>query len=340
MAWDLDRPSPLVAPLLAAGAAAFSGLSRARHWAYRAGLLETVRLGRPVISVGNLTVGGNSKTPLVAWLVTRLRARGVEPVIVARSFGSSPGAPIVAAHRGAPPRSAEEIGDEARLLSQLTGAAVVVGRSKLQAAKLAIAELGAQAILVDDGFQHLALARDLDLLLLDAARPFGNGHLLPRGSLREPAGAVARANLVGLVFAPGVSEASPEAPPGDFALRARALELRPVAGGAPLGLAALAGREVALAAAIARPERFAALVRSLGATVVAEAYFRDHQPIPPAALERLGQEAPLILVTAKDAARWSVPPAGAVAVLEIGLELWRGQERLEAALEQALRGKP
>lgn len=340
MAWELDEPSPLWAPLLWAGAAAFSGVSRARHFAYRAGLLETVRLGRPVISVGNLTVGGNSKTPLVAWLVARLRERGVEPVIVARSFGASPGAPLIAAQRGAPPRPAEEIGDEARLLAQLTGAAVVVGRSKRRAAELAIAELGAQAIVVDDGFQHLALARDLDLLLLDAARPFGNGHLLPRGSLREPKEAIARATLVGLVYAPGVSQASPEAPPGDFALSLRALELRPIGGGPALGLGALAGREVALAAAIARPERFAALVRSLGATVVAEAYFRDHQPIPPEALERLGRQASLIVVTAKDAARWSEPPAGSVAVLETGLELARGQERLGEALDRALRGPP
>ena len=107
-----------------------------------------------------------------------------------------------------------------------------------------------------------------------------------------------------------------------------------------LGLGALAGREVALAAAIARPERFAALVRSLGATVVAEAYFRDHQPIPPEALERLGRQASLIVVTAKDAARWSEPPAGSVAVLETGLELARGQERLGEALDRALRGPP
>lgn len=340
MAWDLDEPSPLLAPLLSAGAVAFAGLTQARRWAYRAGLFETARLTAPVISVGNLTVGGNSKTPLVAWLVARLRERGVEPVIVARSFGEAPGAPLIAARRGEAPRSAREVGDEARLLAQLTGAAVVVGQSKRRAAELAIAELGAQAILVDDGFQHLALARDLDLLLLDAGRPFGNGHLLPRGSLREPPSAVARAHLVGLVYGPGVTEAAPEAPTGDFTLRARALGLRALEGGAPLGLEALAGREVALAAAIARPERFGQLVRSLGATVVEEAYFRDHQPIPPAALERLGQRASLIVVTAKDAARWSEPQSGAIAVLEIGVELTHGQERLSEALDQALQRRP
>jgi tetraacyldisaccharide 4'-kinase len=168
--------------------------SRARL--YRSGTFAAERAACPVISVGNLTFGGTGKTPFVEFLARRLRFDGRSPAIVSRGYGRrSKGVRVVS--DGAGPRvDPDEGGDEpVAIARRVPGIPVIVGERRADAVRVAI-DHGADVVILDDGFQHLALRRDVDLLLLDAADPFGGGKLPPRGRLREPISALARADAV------------------------------------------------------------------------------------------------------------------------------------------------
>ena len=153
--------------------------------------------GIPVISVGNLTMGGTGKTPLVAWLVRRLAADRAFPAVVSRGYGGSAGpGPLVVSIGDGPRVDARVCGDEPHLLARtLPGAVVIVGSDRVAGVRAAAAA-GASCVVLDDGFQHRRLFRDLDLLVLDARAPFDGGRLLPAGTLREPPRAIARAGVV------------------------------------------------------------------------------------------------------------------------------------------------
>jgi tetraacyldisaccharide 4'-kinase len=151
------------------------------------------------VSVGNLTAGGTGKTPLVEWVARALAAEGLRACVLTRGYGRADESRRVVASDGARVLAeVAECGDDPRLLAErLLGAASVVSdRDRVSAARWARAELGAQVFVLDDGFQHLRIARDLDVLTLDATDPWGGGHLLPRGRLREHASALARADCV------------------------------------------------------------------------------------------------------------------------------------------------
>jgi len=151
----------------------------------------------PVISVGNLTVGGTGKTTIVAWLVRRLQQRGRTPAVVSRGYLGRVGrGPLMVSRGDGPLVEARVSGDEPYLLARsLPGAIVVAGSDRVEGCRAA-REAGADVVILDDGFQHLRLARDLDLVLLDAHSPFGNYRLLPAGTLREPASGLRRADVV------------------------------------------------------------------------------------------------------------------------------------------------
>jgi tetraacyldisaccharide 4'-kinase len=151
----------------------------------------------PVISVGNLTVGGTGKTPTVGWLAARLRESGHSPAVVSRGYGGRAGrGPLIVSRGTGPLCGPETSGDEPFLLATaLDTVPVVVGSDRCAGAALAV-ELGARVVILDDGFQHRRIARDLDIVLLDATSPFGNGYLLPAGPLREPRSSLNRAGLV------------------------------------------------------------------------------------------------------------------------------------------------
>jgi len=168
-----------------------------RHAAYRRGWFKTRRLARPVISVGNLSVGGTGKTPLVALIATTLMKLGGRPGILTRGYGRG-GKDLVALlpqpNRVADPR---EVGDEPALLaSALPEVPIVVCADRYRAGRLAEEKLNVTVHILDDGFQHLALARDLDIVVLDVTQEIENGALLPAGRLREPVSALQRANAV------------------------------------------------------------------------------------------------------------------------------------------------
>jgi tetraacyldisaccharide 4'-kinase len=233
-----------------------------RRLAYRRGWFSARRLPVPVIVVGNLTVGGTGKTPLVLWLADYLRRRGRRPGILLRGYGgNATGWPrLVSA--GSDPR---EVGDEAALLARRGVCPVAAGPDRPAAARLLLDRAGCDIILSDDGLQHYRLARDLEILVVDASRGFGNGHCLPAGPLREP---VSRAREIPLRVCSGGpcpgGQVMEMVPRGLANLRNPALTR---------SLAAFAGRRVTAVAGIGNPERFFALLRGQG-------LYLDERPYP------------------------------------------------------------
>ncbi len=354
---DRSPGGALARILLAPASVAFEIASRARGALYDRGILRAERLPVPVVSVGNLTVGGTGKTPFVAWLTARFLSVGRHPAIVLRGYGARVGAlPRRVAAVAADPASrggqsdaqtdahdgnAGPESDEALLLARrFPSTPVIAGRDRARGARIALAA-GADTIVLDDGFQHRALARDLDIVLLDPRVAPGRGRFLPAGPFREPWSALARADLLAVVDGPNV------APPGGRPLvRAvrRALALR-FAAGRREPPSSLRGRRVLALSGIGRPESFRALAESEACDVVAVSAFRDHHAFRPDELARVLEDAArhraeLVVTTEKDAAR--LPPAfldrGDVAILEIELAIVEEEDALVRALEAALHG--
>ncbi|HTY42992.1 MAG TPA: tetraacyldisaccharide 4'-kinase [Thermoanaerobaculia bacterium] len=303
--------------ILAPLSAFYGRLTGLRAGWYASGRLAAEPLPHPTISVGNLTLGGTGKTPFAAFLARRLRLEGWRPAILSRGYGRrSRGVVVVSAGAG-PLATADDAGDEPAALARAEpGVIVVVGERRADAARRA-AELGADLFVLDDGFQHLAVRRDVNLLLLDAADPFGGGRLPPAGRLREPVGAVARADAI--VFT-RVQRAAPERAAVEtlgrlaprvpvFHARIRAAGLADDSG-APLLPEAIAPRRLLSVCGIARPESFAATLAELGLSPEERLEFRDHQRYGPrqlarirAAAERTGSS--FVVTTEKDAVKLS-----------------------------------
>ena len=293
----------------------------ARRDAFAAGKRAAVRVGCPVIVVGNLSVGGTGKTPMVAWLAWQLGALGKKVGIASRGYGSG-ARHAQQVHQGA---DWHAFGDEPMLLQRRTGVPVVVDADRVAAAQRLI-ELGCDAILCDDGLQHLRLARDFELVVIDGERGLGNGRLLPAGPLREPA---ARAASVDAVVINGEPRAGllerlrALGAPAPLMMRMVPLVLEPVR--APQGQQTLAEEIAALRAAggagealwgqrledlrgvrahavagIGNPRRFFEMLQSFGLQITPHAY-PDHHAFTARDLELPG-DAP-ILMTEKDAVR-------------------------------------
>jgi tetraacyldisaccharide 4'-kinase len=303
---------------------------RWRAAAYRAGLLRSHRLARPVITVGNLTVGGTGKTPLTAWLANWLADRGRRVAILSRGYGGSrEGEFHLVADQGRLLMTPAEAGDEPCLLAGLAPAALVaIGADRVAAGRRLIEEHRPDILLLDDGFQHLRLHRDLNILLLDCQRPFGNGLTLPAGLLREPADAIGRADLV--VF----TRCSSGSPPAQLLLAGlpwcraehRLSGYRDLAGGPRLSFAELAGRRGVAAAGIAVPGAFFSALAASGLDLVATLPLPDHCRYgigELAALRELvaAKGAEYLLVTAKDAVKLGTGAGLPCPVYQADLEL-------------------
>lgn len=272
------------------------------------------RLPRPVVSVGNLHWGGAGKTPLVAAVAAHLRDRGLAVCILTRGYGArGRGVRVVSAGAG-PLLGPSLAGDEPVLLAgELPGVAVVASPDRYLGGVHALQRLdpAPEIFLLDDGFSHLALARDLDLLAFPAADPFAGGRLPPGGRLREPLAAAARAAAVVLTGAswsgglsPGPALAQALGPSGfrgpGFASATRPGEAR-LRDGRPLA----PGTRVLLVSGVARPEELGKLVRSLGYDVADELRFGDHHAYPASSLARIRRAfatsgAAVVLTTGKD----------------------------------------
>ena len=264
---------------------------RSRVWWYRHGGGRVHTLGRPVVSVGNLTVGGTGKTPLVIALGEALLARGVDVAVLSRGYGGGLErvGGLVSDGSGRRPLDWTDAGDEPALIARrLPRAAVIVGRDRASAWSRFGRARPPGVCVLDDGFQHLAIARDEDLLVLDATESYADAALLPRGRLREPLNALARASAVVVTR---VDQAAPGAVDAIEALVRRvgsdvplfyarfALSgLAAVGAGGTAPLDRLAGARVVAVAGIGRFESFVALLERAGAKVVAAMRFRDHHP--------------------------------------------------------------
>jgi tetraacyldisaccharide 4'-kinase len=280
--------------------------------AYRRGLLRPSHLQGPVISVGNLSVGGSGKTPVVAYLAALVRDAGLPVAVLSRGYrGSFRGSALVVADGHRILATAEVAGDEPVMLArQLAGVVVAVGRRRDAVGRAVEARFGPRVHILDDGFQHLRLARDLDVLCLDLGDL--RDQPLPAGRLRERPSAVLRADLV-LITGPDQASAGEIAQWAD-ALgpeRTHLVRRRPSGFFDPTGAAATPPRHPFLLAGIARPERFERDVRSMAATLAGARFFRDHHAYTVAELHavvaeavRLGADA--LVTTAKDEER--LPP--------------------------------
>ena len=275
---------------------------RALHLApYRLGWRQPVRLAVPLIVVGNLSVGGSGKTPLVIALVEALRARGFRPGVVSRGYGGTQRTPLLLDDV----LESARVGDEPCLIRRRTGVPVAVGRDRARAAKLLI-ERGVDVVIADDGLQNPALVGDIEICVIDGRRRFGNQRLLPAGPLREP---LARLQDIAFRVCNGGS-----AQPGEIPMRLVGEVAVPVACSAGTRpLESFAGRRVHAVAAIGHPARFFTSLAAHGIEVVAHP-FADHHAFARQDLA-FGDDLP-VLMTEKDAVKctafatanlWCVP---------------------------------
>lgn len=321
--------------VLAAVAAPYALAVQARNAGYAAGIFPISSAPVPVICIGNLTLGGTGKTPLVAWFAQRLRAAGLRPAILSRGYAATSG----------------QMSDEAAELGiLLPDVPHLADRDRVAGARAAAA-LGADTIVLDDGFQHRRLARDLDIVAVDATDPFGCGHIFPRGLLREPLAGLARAHAVVLTRATlvdaerraairaALAKACGGRLPGVWAEAAhRPLQLRS-ATAPPLPLATLRGTRIAAFAGIGNPAAFRATLEQLGAEVVAFRAFPDHHAYSAGDLHTLATwaraaHATLAVTTLKDLVKFRTATLDGIPLvaLEIAVEVIAGSAPLESLL--------
>lgn len=304
-----------------------------RNRGFDNGTREVERVSAPVLSVGNLTLGGTGKTPMVEWLAKWFRRQDVRPAIVSRGYGAG----------------ASGVNDEALVLeANLPDVPHIQDPYRAAAARVAIEELASQLILLDDGFQHRRLHRDFDLVLLDALEPFGFGRLFPRGTLREPAANLRRAQAVGLSRADLISPAEREE------IRAQAMRQAPHAAWFEVThqpcdlhdadqtvrpLAELADRRVLAFCGLGNPEGFKRTLASLGCEPAAFIEFPDHHRYTRddvLSLEQSAAEhrAEWVVCTQKDLVKLSLPTLGGrpLLALRITTQFLAGQAELEARL--------
>mgnify|MGYP001193105433 CR=1 FL=1 len=329
-----------------AGAMLARGALRVAEWPYtwairfrnrrdHGAATPSVRVGVPVVSVGNLTLGGTGKTPMVKWLARWFAERGVRVAIVSRGYGAADG----------------EKNDEALELEQaLSGVPHVQNPDRVAGTRVAIERHGAQVVVLDDGFQHRRLARDLDIVLLDATEPFGFEHVFPRGTLREPVDGLRRADVVCLSRADLLDAAGREA------IRRRVAELAPravwceaahrpaelrSASGETQPVSAIAGRRVAAFCGIGNPGAFRRTLAELEAEMVFWREYPDHHAY--SADDRADLSAAvasstveLVVTTHKDLVKLPDNTLGdrPLWALAIDLQIVNGEAELIAALER------
>ena len=365
---------PLVfAGFLQACSFLFSGIVQARLWLYRKRIFHDTPLGCLVVVVGNLTVGGTGKTPVVEMFARALRDRGRKVAILSRGYKSK--APPLwkrwwhaFAHVEAdPPRvvsdgerlllDSELAGDEPFMLAKnLPGVVVLVDKDRVKAGAYAIRRFGCDTLVLDDGFQYLPLKGRLNLLLVDKTNPFGNGFLLPRGILREPIKHLRRASYVFLTKSNGVRDEELEASirrhnPGaeiiecahrpQFLQRVGAEERRP--------LADLKGRSVAAFSGIATPESFERFLREGGAQLVHSSRFLDHyrfthEDLGEVFARAVAAGAEFVVTTEKDAVRIAAGERFPLPLyyLRLEIEILRGAADFQEAVGKICfpRGRP
>lgn len=308
-----------------------------RNRRYDRGKTQIHHADVPVISVGNVTTGGTGKTPIVCFLAKWFRQRGCRVAIVSRGYG----------------RGQADSNDEAmELHDRLPDVPHVQDVDRVEAARIAVEELDSQVILMDDGFQHRRLNRDLDLVVIDATCPFGYGHLLPRGLLREPLSGLRRADLIlltrcGLVDGPRLTQVEQtvrkynrDAPLIRCQHRPAFLLEYPER---TIDLTALQESPVAVISAIGNPAAFEQTLRSCGARITAARHLPDHDPYDPATvqqlrqwIESLGDQIQQVVCTHKDLVKLRTDRLGGKPLRSLMIEMTVDQnlDALDGALQE------
>ncbi|QBL09525.1 tetraacyldisaccharide 4'-kinase [Rheinheimera sp. D18] len=261
----------------------YAAITAFRRWLFRVGLKRTHRLPVPVIVVGNISIGGTGKTPFTLMLCQLLQSQGWRPGIVSRGYGAKIAKPrLVAAND-----NAADVGDEPLLLALRSGCPVVVYANRVQAAEYLLQQADIDIIISDDGLQHYAMQRDIEIVLIDGLRGLGNEQLLPAGPLRERRWRLSSVDLVlsnskALPYSDGVMHIVPD--------QARALNSAQTLSAGPVNLVA----------AIGNPARFAQTAQLAGFSIVQQHYFVDHHQFTPADFTTIATP---ILMTEKDAVK-------------------------------------
>lgn len=342
----------------------FAGAVRSRHFLYDQRVLRDQPLGCLVVVVGNLTVGGTGKTPVVEKFARELQKRGRKVAILSRGYGSKsePGHKRFwrwLTHSDAPPPKivsdekevkldASIAGDEPYMLAcNLPGVVVLVDKNRVKAGEYAIKHFQCDTLLLDDGFQYLPLRGQLNLLLVDKSNPFGNRNLLPRGILREPVRHLKRASYVFLTKSDGRSDPELEATIRRYKPDTEIIEcthepkyLKEVFGSGQYPLDFLQGKAVATLSGIAVPESFEEFVVRLGGNIVHNQRFLDHHRFTANELQDFFAQAQaagaeLVITTEKDAVRirrpW-VPESPAFLYLRLEVEIIAGVKDFQEAV--------
>lgn len=276
----------------------FGKLVATRARLYDKGVLPVHRLQHPVISVGNLTAGGTGKTPLVIELARQFRDLGYRPVILSRGYRRSSRGIVIVGRGDGPEVDQKQSGDEPQLMAiRLPGVAVVVGGDRYRAGRRAEAEGLGNLFILDDGFQHRRLHRDVDIVTIDPIEWAGDDRLLPEGRWREPRSAIQRAHAACIQVVPGSRTTDLGLP---------AFEIETVVDGIGhngqiLPVSELANTPVTAFAGIAKPERFFDLLESLGITIADKVVFRDHHRFTSSDIRKLPGQTHI--TTEKDAIR-------------------------------------
>ncbi|NUQ63937.1 MAG: tetraacyldisaccharide 4'-kinase [Pirellulales bacterium] len=310
---------------------------RWRNRRYDTGKAEIHRVAVPVVSIGNLTLGGTGKTPMVEWVARWYRRCGVRVTAISRGYGAEAGS----------------VNDEALELEQkLPDVPHLQNPDRVAAAELAIEELDCQLIVLDDAFQHRRIARDLDIVLLDALEPFGYGHVFPRGTLREPKSGLRRADVVVLSRADMLEPSDRRAIQNEVR-RDAADVLWAEAVHKPRTLVSAAGEErpvdllrdqpVAAFCGLGNPAGFRHTLQSCGYRVIAAREFADHYRYGRDDVESLAQwadslDVAAVLCSHKDLVKLDLTRLGSrpLWAITIGLEMLSGQVALEARLDSLL----
>jgi tetraacyldisaccharide 4'-kinase len=266
----------------------YGAVAGSRRYLYVKRLRKPTHLSLPVVVVGNLSVGGTGKTPLVCWLVARLTDLGFKPGVVTRGYGGSFANVRLIDSFDDP----HVVGDESILLARRTGAPVAIGRDRPAASQLLV-NAGCDVVVSDDGLQHYALARDCEIVVIDGDRRFGNGWLLPAGPLRETPARLAAADAIVVNGGRALLD-------GALSMRLEAKGALSLVGGGAKALTEFAGRSVHAVAGIGNPERFFNMLRAHGIEVVGHA-LPDHARLQAADIS-FADERP-VLMTEKDAVK-------------------------------------
>ena len=359
---DQNQSTPIRALLvfLSAVSGLFSAVVWLRGWLYRLGVLRRFPLGVQVISIGNVTAGGTGKTPVTELFARTLAAEGRKVAVLSRGYRRKEAPwwrrvltqviekPLVVSDARRVLLDSAVGGDEPYMLaSNLPGVAVVVDRNRVKAGRYAIDRLGCDTLILDDGFQYQRLRHSIEVVLVDSTNPFGNGHMLPRGILREPARQIARADIIFLTKCHGdVSAVREEIRRyNDHAdiveCNHRPTVLRDVWTREELPLSWLQGKTTCTLAGIASPRGFENSLRSLGAKVVwCERYADHHRYDSSEVLYALNRTADIgadaLVTTEKDAVRFprfeTTPVRGLY--LRIAIEILSGAEHFERIIDR------